>query len=194
LSPESVSPTRFPTLPRCTSPIRAIHSSAVFPVYASSKSGRGPTSLPSNPGRQALRANTTKTRRAVGISASSAYFTAYLRDIENYGYYSFNVVPRSGAYGTTYYLGYSTGYADSRGVEVTLSAQRHQLFDLITMTTQASYAYTYIKASGFAGLDKNMQTSFSTANGDSARLSGNLPFGTYSTTRCRTMWSAAPAR
>ncbi|HSQ74727.1 MAG TPA: TonB-dependent receptor, partial [Bacteroidota bacterium] len=103
-------------------------------------------------------------------------FTAYLRDIENYGYYSFNVVPRSGAYGTTYYLGYSTGYADSRGVEVTLSAQRHQLFDLITLTTQASYAYTYIKASGFAGLDKTMQTSFSTANGDSARLSGNLPF------------------
>jgi hypothetical protein len=103
-------------------------------------------------------------------------FTAYLRDIENYGYYSYNVVPRSGSTGTNYFIGFSAGLADARGVEISLQALPQQYFDLVTVTGRLNYAYTYIKQSQFAGLDQKMQTSFSTAGGDSARLGGDLPF------------------
>lgn len=103
-------------------------------------------------------------------------FSAYLRDIENYGLYSFNVVPRSSSYGTNYNITTSAGYADSRGVEISLRAQPQKLFDFVALVGQMNYAYSYIKAASFAGLDKSMQTSFSTANGDSAKLAGDLPF------------------
>lgn len=103
-------------------------------------------------------------------------FTAYLRDIENYGWAGFQIVPRSGPTGVTYGIATSAGYADSRGVEVTLTTQQQRVADFLTVYGQATYAYTYIKASSFAGLDATMPTSFSTANGDSARLGGDLPF------------------
>lgn len=103
-------------------------------------------------------------------------FTAYLRDIENYGYYTFTVVPRAGATGVTYGIGTSAGYADARGVEVSIQALPQTFFDLVTVVGRLNYAYTYIKESRFAGLDQKMQTSFSTAGGDSARLGGTLPF------------------
>jgi hypothetical protein len=86
------------------------------------------------------------------------------------------VVPRSGSYGTNYNIGFSAGYADSRGVEITLDAQRQSFLDgLLNVSGKATYTYSYIKAAAFAGLDSKMQTSFSTANGDSARLQGGLP-------------------
>lgn len=103
-------------------------------------------------------------------------FTAYMRDIENYGYASFNVVPRSGSTGTNYNIGFSAGIADARGVELSIQALPQKLFDFMTLTGRLNYAYTYIKESAFAGLDTKMQTSFSTAAGDSARLGGDLPF------------------
>jgi hypothetical protein len=103
-------------------------------------------------------------------------FTAYLRDIENYGYYTFTVVPRAGATGVTYGIGTSAGYADARGVELSVQALPQTFFDLVTVVGRLNYAYTYIKESRFAGLDQKMQTSFSTAGGDSARLAGDLPF------------------
>jgi hypothetical protein len=63
-------------------------------------------------------------------------------------------------------------------VEVTLDAQRQSFFDgFLNLSGKASYTYSYIKASALAGLDPKMQTSFSTANGDSARLQGGLPLG-----------------
>ncbi|MBI4417316.1 MAG: TonB-dependent receptor [Ignavibacteriales bacterium] len=104
-------------------------------------------------------------------------FTAYLRDIENYGFSYFNVVPSgAGGTGTNYNIGFSAGLADARGVEVSLQALPQRYFDLVTVVGRLNYAYTYIKESQFAGLDQKMQTSFSTANGDSARLAGDLPF------------------
>lgn len=103
-------------------------------------------------------------------------FSAYLRDIENYGTYSLNVIPRNSSYGTNYNITTAAGYADSRGVEVVLRAQPQSVFDVVTFVGQLSYAYSYIKAAAYAGLDADMPTSFSTANGDSARLAGNLPF------------------
>jgi len=103
-------------------------------------------------------------------------FSAYLRDIEDYGTYSYNVIPRNSSYGTNYFITTSAGYADSRGVEVMLRAQPQSVFGIATLVGQLSYAYSYIKAAAFAGLDATMQTSFSTANGDSARLGGDLPF------------------
>lgn len=102
--------------------------------------------------------------------------TAYLRDIENYGYYSFNVVPRSGSTGTNYNIGFTAGLADARGVEISVQALPQRFFDFMTLTGRLNYAYTYIKASQFAGLDTKMKTSFSTAAGDSATYGGDLPF------------------
>jgi hypothetical protein len=70
----------------------------------------------------------------------------------------------------------SAGYADSRGIEVTLDVQRQNFFDgFLNLSGKLNYTYSYVKASAFAGLDPKMQTSFSTANGDSARLAGGLP-------------------
>ncbi|MEW6510965.1 MAG: TonB-dependent receptor [Bacteroidota bacterium] len=139
----------------------------------------GNTSLPNNP--SVLQKPYKSNNYELGIQWEfvpkfALNFNAYLRDIEDYGYYSYNVIPRSGPYGTNYYVGFSAGYADSRGVEVTLEGQRQSFFDgILTVSGRATYTYSYIKASAFAGLDPKMQTSFSTANGDSARLAGGLP-------------------
>jgi hypothetical protein len=103
-------------------------------------------------------------------------FTAYLRDIENYNPTALNVVPRSGPSGVNYNVTSSFGYADSRGVEVSLQALRQTYFDFVTLTGRMNYTYSYIKASALAGLTAAQRTSFSTANGDSARLGGALPF------------------
>lgn len=103
-------------------------------------------------------------------------FTAYLRDIENYNPISLVVVPRSGPRGVLYSVVSSYGYADSRGVEVSLQALRQTYFDFVTFMGRANYTYSYIKASSLAGLSAAQITWFSTAAGDSARLGGTLPF------------------
>ncbi len=103
-------------------------------------------------------------------------FTAYIRDIENYNPAALNVVPRSGSTGVNYNVFTSAGYADARGVEVSLQALRQSYFDFVTLTGRMNYTYSYIKASAFAGLDATQKTSFSTANGDSAVFAGRLPF------------------
>ena len=101
--------------------------------------------------------------------------SAYLRDIENYGLYPFSVTPR-GATGIPYGITTSTGYADSRGVEMSLRAQPQKLFNFVTLVGQLNYAYSYIKASSIVAIDPSQKVIFSSANGDSARLAGNLPF------------------
>jgi outer membrane receptor protein involved in Fe transport len=155
---------------------------ATPPPYSriySSYNNFGNTSLPNNP---SVRQNPyISNNYELGVQWEflpkfGLNFNAYLRDIENYGYYTYTIVPRAGAYGTTYGLGFSTGYADSRGVEVTLESRRQTFFDdFLSLTAKGTYAYSYVKASGFAGGDATMQTTFITANGDSARLGGDLP-------------------
>ena len=124
-------------------------------------------------------------------------FNAYLRDIENYGYASFTVIPRSGPSGQTYGLGFSAGYADSRGVEVTLDAQRQSFFDgFLNLSGKANYTYSYIKASAFAGCgcqDADLSSALPMATALACRAGFRSTTST-TTTRSRPTSLAAPAR
>jgi len=97
--------------------------------------------------------------------------TAYYRDIENYGTMSFQVTPR--APWRLYFVGTNFGYADSRGVELTLQKKVEQIASFLTVGGRFTYAYSYIKEARYAG---GNQTTFSTVGGDSAKYSGQLPY------------------
>jgi hypothetical protein len=72
------------------------------------------------------------------------------------------------------YVNLNGQYADARGVEVTLTGLRQQYLDLLWISGRASYAYTYIKASGWVGNDPNHRTTFTGA--DSNAYNNKLPF------------------
>lgn len=98
---------------------------------------------------------------------------AYYRDIENYGATAFQVTPR--APWRLYIITTAFGYADSRGVEVTLRKNiAPVLGEYLSVGGRVSYAYSYIKQAVGAG---GNQTTFSTVGGDSAKYVGQLPFG-----------------
>lgn len=96
---------------------------------------------------------------------------AYYRDIENYGRIGFQVTPR--APWRLYNLVTDFGYADSRGLEVTLRKSITPVTDWLSVGGRVSYAYSYIKQAVYAG---GNSTTFSTVAGDSATYSGGLPF------------------
>lgn len=95
-------------------------------------------------------------------------FTAYMRDIENYSTQSVGLTTSGAAN-----LIFSSQYADARGIELSIQALRQDLFDGLTVQGRLNYAYTYIKASAWAGLDANQQTSFSGL--DSLKNNNQLP-------------------
>lgn len=98
---------------------------------------------------------------------------AYFRDIENYSAIGFGVSPR--APWRQFNLTTAFGYADSRGVELTLRKNLAPVFEnFLSVGGRITYAYSYIKQSVFAG---GNQTTFSTVGGDSAKYGGQLPFG-----------------
>jgi hypothetical protein len=97
---------------------------------------------------------------------------AYFKDILNYSKIGFAITPNAPY--RNYNLTTSFGYADSRGVEVTLRKNLEPVIaEWLSIGGRASYAYSYIKQSEFTG---GNQTTFSTVAGDSARLGGQLPF------------------
>jgi len=96
---------------------------------------------------------------------------AYYRDIQNYTVIGFTVTPASPW--RLYNLITDFGYADSRGVEISLRKNLTPVTDFLSVGGRVSYAYSYIKQSAYTG---GNQTSFSTVGGDSARFSGKLPF------------------
>ncbi len=96
---------------------------------------------------------------------------AYFRDIQNYGRLGFAVTPR--APWRSYNMTFAFGYADARGVEVTLRKNLAAVTDFLSVGGRASYTYSYLKQAEFTG---GNQTSFSTVGGDSARFAGQLPF------------------
>jgi len=108
---------------------------------------------------------------------------AYFRNIENYGIDAATVVWRSPAgVPNLYALFFSGGYADARGVELTLTKRPAKLFDFLDVYGRVSYAYSYVKAtSGPVGTAVNAadQTGFSTAAGDSVKYGGQFPFSSY---------------
>jgi hypothetical protein len=104
--------------------------------------------------------------------------TAYYRDIENYGEIGLNVIPRAGV-GVNYFISTNFGYADSRGIEVSLERRPARfLSDKITLSGRLNYAYTYIKAAALASFT-GPKTAFTTTGGDSARFGGQLPWDDF---------------
>lgn len=100
-----------------------------------------------------------------------ADINAYYKDIQNYGATSFTITPRSPW--RLYILNTNFGYADSRGLELTINKRLTPVADFLSIGGKFSYAYSYIKQAVGAG--GNTQT-FSTAAGDSALYGGQLPF------------------
>jgi hypothetical protein len=68
-------------------------------------------------------------------------------------------------------------YADARGIEVTLTALRKQYLDLVWVSGRASYAYTYVKASGWTGNDGSQRTTFTAS--DSNNFNNKLPYNDF---------------
>jgi hypothetical protein len=95
---------------------------------------------------------------------------AYYRDIENYSTIVFQVTPKTPW--RLYSLSTNFGYADSRGVELTVRKNLTPVINWLAFGGRLSYAYSYIKQAVYTG---GNVTSFSTAS-DSARYSGQLPF------------------
>ncbi len=95
-------------------------------------------------------------------------FTAYMRDIQNYTNTGVTL-----AYAGNATLNFASQYADSRGVEISIQALRQTYFDFLTLQGRVNYAYSYVKASSWAGLDANQPTLFSA--GDSIKYNNTLP-------------------
>jgi hypothetical protein len=100
-------------------------------------------------------------------------FTAYMRDVENY---SPTAVTLQLAAGQNV-MWFTGQYADSRGVEVSLQALKQNYLDFLTVSGRVSYAYTYVKASGWVGNDATQQTLFTAA--DSLKFGNTLPFQNF---------------
>ena len=86
--------------------------------------------------------------------------TAYYRDVENFGNYSYSINPVEGG---SYTLITSGGYADSRGVEVSLERRASS-----RINWRLNYALSYVKASSLAGDISPFpgQRSFAASQGD----------------------------
>jgi hypothetical protein len=108
---------------------------------------------------------------------------AYFRSIENYGLDNATITWRAPAgIPNLYNVQFSGGNADARGVEVTLTKRSTRLFDFVSITGRASYAYSYVKAtSGPLGTAINPAdgTVFSQGAGDSSKYVGTLPFNDF---------------
>jgi hypothetical protein len=96
---------------------------------------------------------------------------AYYKDIQSYGANGFTVTPN--APWRLYNISTEFGYADSRGIELTLNKQVAPVASWLSIGGKLTYAYSYIKQSVGAG---GNQSGFSTAAGDSLKYSGNLPW------------------
>lgn len=101
-------------------------------------------------------------------------FTAYMRDVQNYN--NNQAVSMNLPTGQVVWW-FNQQYADARGVELTVQAARQRYFDIFSVSGRVSYAYTYIKASGWTGNDGTQPTLFNAA--DSVKYSNKLPFGDF---------------
>jgi outer membrane receptor protein involved in Fe transport len=97
--------------------------------------------------------------------------STYYKDIDNYRNAGLSIAPA--APWRNYIITTNIGYADSRGVELTLRLNPTAVADWLTIGGRLSYAYSYIKQQASAGANT---TSFSTAAGDSATYGGDIPW------------------
>jgi hypothetical protein len=153
---------------------------AAYNLYGTSPILPGVSAVDQNP---FLSTNYELGGQWVFLNNFSLDVNAYFRNIENYGIDAATVVWRSPAgVPNLYSLFFSGGYADARGVEVTLTKRPAKLFDFLDVYGKVSYAYSYVKAtSGPIGTTVNPadQTSFSTTAGDSLKYGGQFPFSSY---------------
>ena len=95
----------------------------------------------------------------------------FYKDIQSYGGTSFTITPK--APWRLYVINTEFGYADSRGIELTLRKNTIPITDFLTIGGRISYAYSYVKQSVYAG---GNVTTFSTVAGDSSKYTGQLPW------------------
>ncbi|HLP15355.1 MAG TPA: TonB-dependent receptor [Bacteroidota bacterium] len=99
-------------------------------------------------------------------------FTAYMRDIQNYSNQGVTL-----QYSGNATMNFAAQYADSRGVEISIQALRQSYFDFLTLQGRVNYAYSYVKASSWAGLDASQPTLFTPA--DSVKYNNQLPLADF---------------
>jgi hypothetical protein len=105
------------------------------------------------------------------IEGYSLDLNTYYKDIQSYGGTSFVVTPK--APWRLYYINTDFGYADCRGVEITVRKSLTPVADFLSIGGRVAYAYSYVKQAVAAGANVN---TFATASGDSALYGGELPW------------------
>ena len=99
---------------------------------------------------------------------------AYYKDIQNYSTLGFVVLPNAPY--RQYNVQTNWGYADARGIELTVRRNVTPVTDWLSFGGRVSYTYSYIKTSAYVG---GGQTTFSTAAGDSGTYGGQIPFANF---------------
>ena len=114
--------------------------------------------------------------------AISDYFglnlSAYYRTIENYNTYGISVKPVRGLGIGNYNIRFKGGYADSRGVELSLRSRQLPIANFVKVSGIFTYTYSYIKAlrpASVMALRGQNKTAFNAAV-DSAIYGGRIPF------------------
>jgi hypothetical protein len=70
---------------------------------------------------------------------------AYFREVENFLRYSYTLSGLQRQNVTTYNVAFNSGYADARGVEVTLNLGQYSFEDIVKVTGRVNYAWSVIK-------------------------------------------------
>jgi len=97
---------------------------------------------------------------------------AYYRDIENYGGTTLTLIQVDGPVPAGYFLRTNFGYADARGIEMTLTQRAHQITPWLYIAGRLTYTYSYVKEAVYAG---GNQTTFS-GEIDEEKYDGQIPF------------------
>jgi len=97
---------------------------------------------------------------------------AYFREVENFQRISYTLQSLQGQTVTTYNVAFNSGYADARGVEVTLNLGQYSVEDIVKVTGRINYAWSLIKAT--AGGPSPNKTAFARNTADSVFT--KLPF------------------
>lgn len=97
---------------------------------------------------------------------------AYFREVENFARYAYTLQSLQGQNVTTYNVYFNSGYADARGVEVTLNIGQYSLQDIVRISGRINYAWSVIKAP--AGGPAANKTGFARNTADSVYT--QLPF------------------
>ena len=110
------------------------------------------------------------------VEGYSLDINTYYKDIQSYGTVGLTITPNAPWRG--YIMSTDFGYADCRGVELTLNKTLAPLnnilwFSQINIGGRLTYTYSYVKQAVYAG---GNVTAWSTAAGDSAKYAGGLPF------------------